>query len=577
MPDISEREAVLSLLQGYQGSTWASAPERTGWSSEGGGDDLPLCSWTGVRCGNSNEGGGGIIGSGPVTSIHLGGSGLRATIPTELAALKSLRELDLSDCDLHGSIPEQVASMPSLEKINLGGNGLDRTVPSFSSPNLRELNAQHNQLEGVLPDSLPPNVMLLDLSHNELTGTIPLAVEQLQNLAYLDLGFNHLEGSIPSRIGDLNGIKGLFLNNNDLMGTIPYSLSRDTSKLYQIFLQHNALSGTLPVGLADIPMLKELFIDDNKFTGTVPSALCKLNLNGELFEGKEKEEGRDGCNSIACPAGTVSEEGMWPCVPCPQQGFSPYIGRSKQCFHLDERMILLRLYDQTAGPKWDGGEGWNVAEVSKCQMEGVYCNSAGNVVNITLSSMGLRGTIPDELGYLRHLKHLNLSDNALTGFLPSDLRWSPLESLDVSGNSLEGFVPPMLCLTGDINGNGENGDFNCDTVACSLGTWSPTGRATHMASREAALDRTECEPCEAAKYLGSKHCPSSLSASTGGWLRMPVAAAVDGALLLSVLVAMAVVSCFCLSCALWKMRKRRDIDNSDGEEELFFVDVPALT
>ena len=67
----------------------------------------------------------------------------------------------------------------------------------------------------------------------------------------------------------------------------------------------------------------------------------------------------------------------------------------------------------------------------------------------------------------------------------------------------------MMCLTGDINLNGENGDFACDVISCPRNTWSPIGRATHKTSRLVEEDdRYECQPCPGAKYLGTKTCPA---------------------------------------------------------------------
>lgn len=67
----------------------------------------------------------------------------------------------------------------------------------------------------------------------------------------------------------------------------------------------------------------------------------------------------------------------------------------------------------------------------------------------------------------------------------------------------------MLCITGDINGNGFNGDFNCDLIACSPGTWSPIGRATpqHM-EKETGFEMHECRPCHkhSSGFLGAVEC-----------------------------------------------------------------------
>jgi len=330
---------------------------------------------------------------------------------------------------------------------------------------------------------------------------------------------------------------------------------------------------------------------------TVPRSLCKLNLNEDYFKDKVNVTGRDGCTSISCPINTVSEEGVYPCHECPQQGFSPYLGHNKKCYYLDERMVLDVLWKRTDGPNWMGGDGWNVLNAEKCMFQGITCNNAGKVINITLANMNLRGTIPEELGYLSQLQHLNLSNNELTGFLPSDLRFAPLESLDVSGNRIEGFVPPMLCLTGDVNGNGEDGDFACDVISCSAGTWSPIGRASHKTSRFIEEeDRYECQPCPGgAQYLGSKMCPvvnvvvgsfAPSSGNTGGI----IAGFILAALLLCCTsgIAGARVSRFLSQKAVINGKAARSRSSAaqggsggsgksgdqDEEEELWFLNIP---
>jgi len=50
-----------------------------------------------------------------------------------------------------------------------------------------------------------------------------------------------------------------------------------------------------------------------------------------------------------------------------------------------------------------------------CLWEGVICNVDGNVVDISLASMGLEGHISPSLGNLTGLLKLNLSGNLLSG------------------------------------------------------------------------------------------------------------------------------------------------------------------
>jgi hypothetical protein len=126
-----------------------------------------------------------------------------------------------------------------------------------------------------------------------------------------------------------------------------------------------------------------------------------------------------------------------------------------------------------------------------------------------MADMGLSGSLPAQLGYLNHLQTLNvLKDNKIGGKLPADLRFAPLKHLDVSNNVMTGFVPLGLCQKSGVNGNGKDGVFTCDTIACQPGSASPLGRA------DAGASGRKCAPCDVnALYLGSAACVST-TAST---------------------------------------------------------------
>ncbi|WVZ16984.1 hypothetical protein V8G54_009966 [Vigna mungo] len=113
---------------------------------------------------------------------------------------------------------------------------------------------------------------------------------------------------------------------------------------------------------------------------------------------------------------------------------------------------------------------------SHCDWANVLCDEAGSVTSIGLSSllpftippmqelqnlnvtafpnlqfldlngMGLRGSIPAEIGTLTKLTDLDLSHNSLQGKLPSKAlsNLTQLVRLDFSGNSLSGFIPLSL-------------------------------------------------------------------------------------------------------------------------------------
>lgn len=280
-------------------------------------------------------------------------------------------------------------------------------------------------------------------------------------------------------------------------------------------MQHNDLSGTVPAALGDVTTLSSLFVDGNKLTGDIPVDLCRRSpsLNNEFFQGDFATIRRDGCTSISCPVDSISKEGVAPCIPC-DNGQYRYLGMERhQCSNITEREILKTFFGDTNGLNWHNSLGWGLDNVDICDWVGVDCGPQGHVVNITLRDMNLHGTISTELGLLTHLKILDLADNKLTGYLPSDLRFTLLEKLDVSGNQLRGIVPPLLCMDGDVNDNGANGVFDCDFIACPVGTYSTFGYMTQTFDTSGNAEYiNKCVLCndKAARYLGMKTCTSPI-------------------------------------------------------------------
>ena len=86
------------------------------------------------------------------------------------------------------------------------------------------------------------------------------------------------------------------------------------------------------------------------------------------------------------------------------------------------------------------------ADTSITDWEGVTTSGTpSRVTELDLSSEGLSGSIPAELGTLFELTTLDLSMNSLTGDIPAELGLLPnLEEIRLSGNSLTGCVPIAL-------------------------------------------------------------------------------------------------------------------------------------
>lgn len=262
-------------------------------------------------------------------------------------------------------------------------------------------------------------------------------------------------------------------------------------------------------GPANVDITYSDLYGDNT-NGTTGSGANRRGRKRRLQRQGDPTSERDGCTSIACPAGYKSagannKDGVFPCEPCQEASLNPYIG-ANTCFALDEGRILQTLYDATNGAGWtgDGSQNWVNDAVPTCEKRGVSCNANGHVTAIRLANMGLSGTLPPDLGFLSRLTALNVSHNSIGGQIPADLRFAPLELLDVAENLITGFVPTLLCQKPGVNGNGQEGIFTCDTVSCRAGYHSDTGRA------DPGIGGDKCRLCLTAAgdepHLGTIDC-----------------------------------------------------------------------
>lgn len=108
-----------------------------------------------------------------------------------------------------------------------------------------------------------------------------------------------------------------------------------------------------------------------------------------------------------------------------------------------ESAVLTAIYEATNGDGWNDNNGW-LSSNPLDQWKGVSIQG-GRVIGLDLSANGLMGVIPDAIGELTELRHLNLSDNSLAGQLPESLgNLQKLETLMLSENDLAGCVPVTL-------------------------------------------------------------------------------------------------------------------------------------
>lgn len=89
--------------------------------------------------------------------------------------------------------------------------------------------------------------------------------------------------------------------------------------------------------------------------------------------------------------------------------------------------------------------------ISICQWFGVECNNDSNIIGIRLSFNKLFGTIPDSIGQLSSLQHLDLRFNQLSGSIPDSIgQLDILQILDLRSNQLYGTISDSIGRFGTL-------------------------------------------------------------------------------------------------------------------------------
>ena len=184
------------------------------------------------------------------------------------------------------------------------------------------------------------------------------------------------------------------------------------------------------------------------------------------------------------------------CIPGLDPGTE--LGLTEKIRH-DELVALREVGEALGWWAWTNKHGWGSPEMHHSRMHGVTVGiepeDAGHVIELTLESNGLRGTIPPAIGAFPRLQKLMLHGNDIGGTLPTEIgQCTELKWLSVSNNRLSGTVPESIgkctkLLTVSLQGNQFSGALESLFPLCSCGPQLYCLRASGNRITVAAGDR----------------------------------------------------------------------------------------
>ncbi len=447
---------------------------------------------------------------GKLQALYLDGNELSGSIPT-LSGLTNLQVLWLQQNRLTGSIPDltsltnlgwlwlngnqlsgqipPLATLANLGSLDLSHNWLGGPIPDLTVlANVQQVNLSSNQLDGPFPDLSPlVNLQALDLSHNHLDGSIP-DLSGLGALLDLRLAYNRFEGHIPGVLPPK--LAHLYLEGNQLEGPIPVSVCHVVSAVTLKYNKLTSIAWPCSTPSHESWVETQTVAPTNLHTHSVSSSSAQLLWTPIPYTGD------GGHYEVRCGTtrggpyssrGTTADSGGKTAIGMTFSGLTPgdplfCVVRTLTHAHGDQQNdltsldsdevavipsfagtdcsaqtdipqaeceALVALYTHTFGVAWldSPGNGWNVTQ-TPCQWAGVSCSSEtpAHVVAIQRAAQALRGDLPD-LSDLVMLRVLDLSDNQLTGGIPSSLPPS-LEYLSLHHNRLVGAIPDLSAISG---------------------------------------------------------------------------------------------------------------------------------
>ncbi|XP_058080147.1 phytosulfokine receptor 1-like [Magnolia sinica] len=257
----------------------------------------------------------------------------------------------------------------------------------------------------------------------------------------LDLGGRGLKGFISESLSGLDQLRVLNLSDNKLTSTVPTELFH-FQHLEALDLSHNDFSGSIMAD-SDLPMILSFNVSNNQFTGRQPILARSTNLVAFIINTNKFDGPID-----ASICGMSSQVQV---LDFSSNGFS---GNFSTGFGNCRSLLELSLHSNEL-----------IGSLPDSLFELVLLNE------LKLHKNRLSGLLSDGIGNLSNLMHLDLSINEFSGNLPDVFsKLGKLEVFSAYSNSFTGPLPASLlslsslCFL-NLNNNSFSGGIDLDCTA----------------------------------------------------------------------------------------------------------------
>ncbi len=196
-----------------------------------------------------------------------------------------------------------------------------------------------------------------------------------------------------------------------------------------ISLENNNLNGPLPSELAGLTELRKLNLSRNdKLSGLLPQAFVVLSFDELQLEG----------TGVCTPSSVINTDWF---VNWLNAISIKSVSICQEDLDLATLEALFELFNKTDGRHWNNRTNWNSARPFG-EWYGVKTDESGQIIELNLADNNLVGFLPSELAKLTYLERMNLSGNeGLHGVIPQ-----AFTELDLSRLLLDG---TKVCATTD--------------------------------------------------------------------------------------------------------------------------------